>query len=145
MGCAQNRGGRVASDGWGSKPCWRRVRSSSQQVRRRVLPDAAEAVGLEEGFVADNREIFGLGLGDEHSIERVLVRTGKESRANAVLDGNGKELKAFTFKMACEICHQAGCCGKFAEAHFGGNLPSRSGADDEDVFGVRDDLTGRTR
>ena len=121
------------------------MRSSGQQVQKRVLPDAAEAVGVEEGFVADNREIFGLSLGDEHSIERVFVRTGKESRANAVLDGNGKELKAFALKMACEIGHQAGCRGKFAEAHFGGNLPSRSGADDKDVLRIRDDFAGRTR
>src|SRR3989442_12950407 len=101
------------------------MRSSSQQVRRRVLPDAAEAVGVEEGFVAENREIFGLSLGDEHSIERVLVRTGQESRANAVLGGNGKELKAFAVKMAYGICHKAGCCGRFAEAGFGVNVPIR--------------------
>src|SRR6266566_3618333 len=99
------------------------MRSSGQQVQRRVLPDAAEAVGVEEGFVGDNREILGLSLGDEHSIERVFVRTGKESRANAVLDGNGKELKAFALKVACEIGHQGGCRGKFAEADFGGNFP----------------------
>src|SRR5260370_40707190 len=110
------------------------MRSSSQQVRRRVLPDAAEAVGVEEGLVAENREIFGLSLGDEHSIERVLVRTGKESGANSVLDGNGKELKAFAFKMACESCHQAGCRRKFAEADFASKLPTRGGTDAADVL-----------
>src|SRR5260370_23306948 len=121
------------------------MRSSSKEVGRRVLPEAAEAAGVEEGFVAEEREIFGLSLGDEHSMERVLVRTGKESGANAVLDGNGKELKSFALKMACEICPQAGCRGKFAEADFGGKLPSRGGADDEDVLGFRDAFTGRTR
>lgn len=53
-------------------------------IAQRSIPEAAEFVGVEDGVVAEDRKILGLGLGDEHAVEGILVRAGEESGAGGV-------------------------------------------------------------
>jgi hypothetical protein len=45
------------------------------------LPDALNVVGIEDAIVADNPEILDLGLGDQHSVERITTFSRKPARA----------------------------------------------------------------
>jgi hypothetical protein len=78
------------------------------------LPNAAKPVSVEKLLFTDDGKIFGLGLGDEHAIEGITVGARKETGAESVLDRDGKQLKALTIEITCEVCGQACCRGKLA-------------------------------
>ena len=59
----------------------------------RSIPEAAEFVGVEDGVVAEDGKVFGLGLGDEHAIEGILVRAGEEPGACGVRAGDRKRFE----------------------------------------------------
>ncbi len=40
-------------------------------------PQSGDSVLIEGGFVGDEREAFGLGLGDEHAVPGILVMAGE--------------------------------------------------------------------
>ena len=50
-----------------------------------LSPKASQAIAFERCFITDDRNIFGLSLGDEHTVKWVLVRAGQESSPNSVL------------------------------------------------------------
>lgn len=112
---------------------------------RRPLPDAPYSVGSENVFVADNGDVLGLGLGYEHAVEGVLVRTGQQARADGMIGGDRQQLEALAFQAAGEIGGQIGGGGQPAEADLGGDLSGGGGADDHRVFRVGNDSTGEPR
>jgi hypothetical protein len=52
-------------------------------------PKAPDAIASERCFITDDRYILGLGLGDEHTVGKVLVRAKQESSPNTMLCRNG--------------------------------------------------------
>jgi hypothetical protein len=66
-------------------------------------PEASYAVSVQSGFIADDGYILGLGLGNKHAIERILVRTGQESSANAMVGRNAQNFETFAFDVTRKV------------------------------------------
>src|SRR5260370_20391720 len=64
--------------------------SPRQKARGNGVPKASHAVTLKHWFIANDRYVLCLSLGNEHTVERVLVRAGQEPGANTVLGGNAE-------------------------------------------------------
>ncbi len=62
-------------------------------------PDAAHSVIAEHRLVAHQRQILCLGLSDQHSVEWVLVSTGKQTGANSMIARNRKDINFLQQKM----------------------------------------------
>jgi hypothetical protein len=77
-------------------------------------------------------------LRDQHAVEWVFVRAGKESGTGGVRGCDGKRLKRFLEKDCVKTESKVGGLRKFAEAGFGGDLRCR-GSTDEDGVGTRAD------
>ncbi len=60
---------------------------------RRISPDTAYAVRVEDGVVADERHVFQLRLGDQHPVEGIAMRPWKAAGAQRVRDRDRKVLK----------------------------------------------------
>lgn len=41
------------------------------------IPEAAELVGIEDAIAADDRQVFGQGLSNQHAVEGIFVGAGK--------------------------------------------------------------------
>jgi hypothetical protein len=54
-----------------------------------VLPETPDPVLIENLIVADDGQIFGLGLGDQHAVEGIFMMAWKESGAEAVIYAYG--------------------------------------------------------
>jgi hypothetical protein len=108
-------------------------------------PDASHAVALESCFVTDDRNMLGLSLGDEHAVEGVLVRAREESGANAMLCRYGQRLKTFAFNQARKIRCQVSRRREFPQPDLDGDFPSRSGTNDQRVFGFSNDSSSSSR
>jgi len=97
------------------------------------VPEAAELVGVKHAIAADDGQIFGQGLSDQHAVEGIFVRAGKETGTSRMLNGDRKSLDGLTSKNGFEIQNEIMGDGEFSEAAFGGNFPRRSGADEHGV------------
>jgi len=108
-------------------------------------PDASHAVAFERCFIADDRYMLGLSLGDEHTVEGVFVRARQESSPNAMLCRDRQRLKTFTFHQAREIRRQVSSSRECSQPDLDGDFPSRSSTYDQCVFGFGNGLTGGSR
>jgi len=91
--------------------------------RRALLPQAPDAVGIEQGFVRDQLEVGAQGLCDQHSVEGVAVRAGQAARTLGVVQGDGEFGEALGCDAAGDVARDLGCAGELAEAVLGGDLP----------------------
>jgi hypothetical protein len=53
-------------------------------------PEAPHAIAAERDFIADDGQIFCLGLSDEHAIERILQRAGQKPGPNPMIACDGQ-------------------------------------------------------
>ena len=97
------------------------------------VPEAAKFVGVEDGVVADDGKVFGLGLCDEHAVEGILVGSGEQSGAGGVGGGDGKRFKGFLSKNRVETEGEVGGLGQLTDARFRGDFPGGSGADENAI------------
>ena len=86
-------------------------------------PEAANSVGFKDPLVGDDGNVFGLGLGNQHAVKRVFVRSGQEAGANAVVGGNIQRRKPFPVYEALEVSGQFLRSRQPSESQLGGNFP----------------------
>lgn len=97
------------------------------------VPEAAELVAVKDAIAADDRQVFGQRLSDQHAVEGIFVGAGKETGTSRMLNGDRKGMDRLASKNGFEIQNEIIGDGEFSEAAFGGNFPRRSSADEHDV------------
>ena len=53
------------------------VETAQAAAIKKSIPEPPKFVGVKDRVVAEDRQIFGQGLSDEHTVERVLMRAGE--------------------------------------------------------------------
>ena len=91
-----------------------------------ALPQAPDAVGVEQGLVRDELEVGAQGLGDEHPVEWVAVRAGQAPRPLRVVERDGEFREPLGGDAGGDVTGDLGGAGKLAEAVLGGDLPGRA-------------------
>jgi len=108
----------------------------------RSIPEAAEFVLIENGVGADDRQVFGMGLGDQHAVKGIAVWTRKKAGAGRVNGSDGKRLEQFLGENFVKMQGQFAAEREFANSEFGGDLPGRGGADKNGVGTSADGFAG---
>ena len=83
------------------------------------LPEAADAVAVEESLIRDEDEVARKHLGDEHSAEGVTERARQRAGARGVLCGDGQFLKVLSGYCPGNVKHQRFRVREFAEPMLG--------------------------
>ena len=112
-------------------------------ARSATSPEPPDAVRIKRSVIAEDWDIFRLGLGDQHTIERVLVRPGQQPRADCVVSGNGQRLKTLPRQIARKVSKQIAGVGQLSNPEFRGDLPGRSRAYKNSIAGPRQVLPRR--
>ena len=73
---------------------------------------------------------MGLGLGDQHAVEGIAERPRQASRPNPIGKADHQFRKSLRGHTRGKIGGDINGAGQFADADFGGNFPSRGGADE---------------
>ncbi len=79
-------------------------------------------------------------LGDQHSVERVTVMARQTSGTFGIGNADRQCLEALFGDAPCDISRYGFSLGQLTEPILCGDFPRRSGADDDLVSFVRDDL-----
>ena len=102
------------------------------------LPQPPHAVTVKHRIATHNWNTFGLRLRNQHTVKRIFMRAGKESRAQGVVNRNRKTLETFLRENVAEIGGQVGGHIQLAQTDFGGNFPRRGRADHNRIAAQRD-------
>src|SRR6476646_10700179 len=97
-------------------------------TRRSALPEPSDAVRIKRCVIAEDRNVFRLGLGDQHTIKRVLVWSRQQPRAHCMVEGDNQGLKTFPRQIACKVSKQVPGVRQLSDTEFRRDLPSRSRA-----------------
>jgi len=112
----------------------------SNRAAEAASPDAANTVGFKDPLVGGDGEVFCLGLGDQHAVKGVFVRSGEEAGANAVVDGNIQGRKPFPAYETLEVRGQFLGSRQASESYFRGDFPCRGRAHQNHIRGGRHGL-----
>lgn len=105
-----------------------------QFVRGQLLvPEAANLVVIEYGIEAEDRKTFKLTLGNEHSIEWILVGSGQGSCDGSMANNNGQSFERLPCEHSVKIQEQRFGTREFAQPGFSGDLPSGGRTNDDIV------------
>jgi hypothetical protein len=111
----------------------------------RLLPEPLDIILIEGPIIAHDRHVFGHGLRNQHSIERVLVGAGQRSRSYAVVCAYGQNFHSLPGHVRDKTLDQVRSCWQPSQADLGGDLPSRNGADQRDIVSLCDQGVGWLR
>lgn len=87
------------------------------------LPNTTDAIGIEYALVADDGEVFGLSLRNEHAIEGIAMRSGERSGTLTVFEGYSESLKAKPFYPGGYSSGKSGRSRQLADPNLGGDFP----------------------
>ena len=93
------------------------------------LPEPADAVPVEQGFVGYERNVASQRLGDEHPVEGVAVELRQGPGARGVVHGDGQFLETLAGDGPGKVQGYSRGLRKLAKPMFGGNLPGSRRAD----------------
>ena len=96
-------------------------------------PDAPHTVSVEYLVDGHQRQPSRHGLGNEHTIERIAMRTRKPSGAFCILDRDWQLLEALARDGACHVLRHGRRFRELADAVLGGDLPRGRGTHDDVV------------
>ena len=97
------------------------------------MPKALRAKQFHRGIIGNERRTFDHGLCGEHPIKWVAMLDDEAVCLTRMLKGNGKVFKAVGVDETVEFADGAFGTGQFADAMFGGDLPSACGTDEHGI------------
>ena len=108
-----------------------------------LSPEPSDTVWIKRCVIAEDRDVFLLGLGDQHTIKRVLVGSRQQASAHRVVGGNRQRLKTLPRQIACKVSKQIACVRQLSNPEFRRDLPGRSRAYKDGIAGPRQVLPRR--
>ena len=102
---------------------WRHYAVVSNHRFRHLLPEATDAVPVEESLYRDEDEVARKRLRDEYSVEGVAVRAGQSSGARGVFHGDWQFLEALACDAGGDVVRKFAGVREFPEPMFGRDLP----------------------
>ena len=109
------------------------MKAAELWTTRRLVPEAAELIVVEDGVGTDNGEVLGLRLGDQDAVKGVAMRAGEQASTGGMSRGNGQRLKTLLDEDGVELRGEFDALRELANPDFRGYLPGRSGANEDDV------------
>ena len=88
-----------------------------------LLADAADLPGVEDLFVAEDREIFRLSLGDQHTIEWIFVLSRKQPGTLAMFEADRQFAKAQEIDPGRKIGSKRFSARELTNPNLSGNFP----------------------
>lgn len=114
-----------------------RLRSLVQHPQ--VLPEAADAIVLEDGVAADDGQALSLSLRDEHTVEWVLVMSGQTGDTKRVIQSDGHYLETIAAESLFGAI-QKRLSVQLADCSLDGQFPGRNNRHEDFAVGSRDRL-----
>jgi len=93
-------------------------------------------VSIEYAIVANNGEVLGLRLGNQHPVEGVAMRSWKFTRPDGVLQGYWQSLESQLGEIMIEFADKGFAGWQLANAHFRCNLPGRSSTHQDFIVAI---------
>ena len=100
----------------------------------------ANAVERDAGITGDEDEPLGLGLGNQHAVERIAVMRRKGARLLCMMERNGQRLEPLCPELGLEIVRRL----QLPMCTLDGDLPAADHTDEYLVSGVLDSGAGGT-
>lgn len=122
----------VISTGDG-KRALRPIQQMDELKDEEIRPRAPELVGVKDGVVAEDGKILGLGLGNQHAVEGILVRAGEKSGAGGVSRCNWERFEEFRGEDFVETEREINGVREFSDAGFRGDFPCGGGTHQNSV------------
>lgn len=110
-----------------------------------LLPQASHAVVIEYLIVGDDRQVFDLGLSDQHPIEGIAMRAWKPAGSLRVKHRDVQAFEALTGEAASDVGGHLHRARQLTDPHFGGNLPGRCRAYEDRIAIVAKRVTRAAR
>ena len=98
-----------------------------------ALPKTLRAKLFHRGIIGYERRTFDDGLCGEHPIKWVTMLYDEPACLKRMLKGNGKVFKSVGNDQLIEFADGPFGTGQFADAMFGGDLPSACGTDEHGI------------
>ncbi len=92
-------------------------------------PEAADTVPVEKGFTGNENEVAHQGLGDEHSVERVSMRTRQRAGSSCLLESYWQFIEPFCGYGASDVGYKLVHGRQPTETVLGRDFPGRRGTD----------------
>ena len=98
-----------------------------------LAPEATKLVIIKDGIAADDGQVFGLGLSDQHPIEGIAMRSREETGAGGVGGGDRKRFERFLREHCVEMESKFRALGELSDTELGGDFPGRCRTDQDRI------------
>ncbi len=88
-----------------------------------LIPEATKLVIVEDGIAANDGQVFGLRLSDQHPIEGIAMRSREETSAGGVGGGDRKRFERLLREHCVEMESKVCALGELSDTELGGDFP----------------------
>lgn len=89
-----------------------------------LTPEATKFVIVEDRIAADDGQVFGLRLSDQHPIEGIAMGSREQAGAGGVGGGDRERFERLLREHCVEMESKVCALGELSDAELGGDFPS---------------------